>query len=70
MKVTLEWYELLQAALCGVRRHIEALHKGLPDKHGFDSDGWGAHIEGAAGEMAAAKSLGLYWNGSINTFSK
>lgn len=31
---------------------------------------WGVHIDGAAAEMAAAKSMGVYWSGSINTFKE
>jgi hypothetical protein len=29
---------------------------------------WSIHIEGAAGEMAAAKALGRYWAMPVNTF--
>jgi hypothetical protein len=57
------------AAQIGVLRQLEAVRKGLPDRHGFDGDtGWTIHIEGAAGEIAAAKALGLYWGGTVNTF--
>ncbi len=68
MKITLSWYELWIAGSIGLKRHIEALQKGLADKHGFNGDGWGAHVEGAAGEMAAAKAMNRYYSGSINTF--
>ncbi len=69
MRVTLSPYELSMAAQVGSRRQIEALTKGLPDKHGFGGeDGWTVHIEGACGEMAVASALGRYWSGSVNTF--
>lgn len=69
MRVVLTWYELFLASQIGVKRQVEALKRNLPDRHGAKADqGWQVHVEGAAGEMAAAKALGLYWSGSINTF--
>jgi hypothetical protein len=69
MNVKLTGSELYLAAQIGIARQMEAMRKGLPDKHGFDGlEGWTVHIEGAAGEMAVAKALGLFWNGSLNTF--
>lgn len=67
--ITLEWYELASACLVGMRRQLAALRRHLPDRYGCDEfDGWSVHIEGAAGEMAVAKALNQYWNGSVNTF--
>lgn len=54
--------------MIGAKRNIEAKVRRLPDRHGFKGCGWDAHIEGACGEIATAKLLGLFWNGSINTF--
>jgi len=70
INVTLNASEMLAAAFVGVRRHVAAIARGLADKHGLtgDKDGWGLHIEGAAGEVAAAKALGRYWSASVNTF--
>jgi len=69
IQVDLMSYELLQAAVVGVARHIKALSRQQPDSYGFDGEtGWQAHIEGACGELAVAKCLGLYWSGSIDTF--
>lgn len=69
MKIKLSISEMHIAAQIGSMRQIQALAKGLPDRHGFDGlDGWSVHIEGAAGEMAVAKALNLYWGGSVNTF--
>ncbi len=66
--VSLEWHEVMLAAGVGMRRHASALREGRPDRHGFDGDGWGSHVEGACGELAVAKLLNLYWNGSVDTF--
>lgn len=68
--VTLETYEWAMAASAGMRRQMAAVAAGLEDKHGFNGDGWGVHIEGACGEMAVAKALGIYWDGSVNTFKR
>jgi hypothetical protein len=50
-------------------RRIQVLQKGLKDSH-YKADGgeWAVDIEGAAGEVAVAKVLGMYWSGSVNTF--
>ena len=66
--VILTWHEVAMASHVGWMRHIVSLRDNRADKHGFTGDGWGAHCEGACGEMAVAKLLGCYWNGSINTF--
>lgn len=69
LSVTLNWYELWMATQVGVKRHLEALQRNLPDRHGCDpDDGWSVHIEGAAGEMAAAKAMNRFYSGSVNTF--
>lgn len=67
--VTLAQHELMMAAPVGVRRHVEALERGLTDRHGAESEPpWQIHIEGACGECATAKCLGIYWDGSTGTF--
>lgn len=38
---------------------------GDPDDNG---DGWTRHVEGACGEMAVSKVLGLYWSASVDTY--
>ena len=69
MKVTLTMSEVLMAATIGVMRQISALKRKLPDRHGCTKDvGWQVHIEGACGELAAAKAMGKFWDGGINTF--
>lgn len=73
--VTLDWFELALAAEVGVRRQLESFREGRRDLYGAKSAegggrgrGWHLHIEGAAGELAVAKALGRFWNGSVNTF--
>jgi hypothetical protein len=67
--IQLDRYELFNAAFTGVLRHLSSLYRGSPDAHGYNGeDGWTKHIEGAAGEVAAAKACNLFWGGSVNTF--
>lgn len=69
IEVKLSRFEMFMAASVGIRRHIEALSRDLPDRHGFDgASGWQVHIEGACGEVAFAKAAERYWSGSVNTF--
>ena len=59
--VRLTTAELWQAASVGALRHMQALARGQKDAHGFDGeDSWTIHIEGACGELAFAKHLGVY----------
>lgn len=71
MTIKLDWHEIAVCAAVGVRRRVEAIRKGLKDAPGFNrTDVWAIDIEGACGEMAAAKALGRYWDGSVNTFHR
>ena len=71
MTIKLAWFEMAVCASVGIRRRIEALRRGLKDRPDFKRDFvWTADIEGACGEMAAAKALGRYWDGSVNTFHR
>lgn len=67
-RVKLTGYEMTIAAVAGCIRHIASLQAGRKDKHGAEPNGWQLHIEGALGELAAAKATGAYWSGSVNTF--
>jgi hypothetical protein len=67
--VTLEWYEVALASRVGLSRQLNALSHGKAEADGRGGEpGWNHHIEGALGELAAAKFLGLYWGGPINTY--
>lgn len=67
--VRLTPHELFMAANVGLRRQVSSLVAGRQDRHGLNpDDGWRVHIEGACGELAVAKFLGKYWDGSVDTF--
>ncbi len=69
MTVTLTTTEWMRAGYVGLQRHIASKRQGLQDKHGADKEkGFDLHIIGACGELAAAKAIGRYWPGGINTF--
>jgi len=64
--VSLTWGELGFAMWIGAVRQLQNLKAGRTDAHGRGADdGWTAHIEGAAGEMALAKAMGVYWSGAL-----
>jgi len=67
-EIILTDFECKLAAGVGLERQLQALEKGLKPGYGYEGTGWKEHIEGACGEMAAAKYLNCYWNGSFNTF--
>jgi len=67
-KVELTWFEVAMAANVGLARQLAALRAGRPDRHGYHGLGWTEHCEGACGELAVAKIMGIYWNGSIDSF--
>lgn len=69
VEVSLSPVEMQHAAMVGALRQIESIRLRLRDQFGADPDNaWSIHIEGAAGEMAAAKALGRYWTMPVNTF--
>lgn len=62
MNVQLSWTEVAVAARIGETRYMRALAAGRVPAHGIPrAEAWGAHIEGACAELAAAKGLGVYW---------
>jgi hypothetical protein len=67
--VVLSHAEVMQAAQAGIMRLVGNMKRGLSDRYGApQTDRWGIDIEGACGEMAVAKYLGLYWSGAIGNF--
>ena len=69
MKVYLTPSELYQAANVGCMRQCTNLRDGRKHRHGADASvGWSLSIEGACGEAAVAKALGIYWSGSLGDF--
>lgn len=69
MDITLTWNEVAMASEIGRLRHLSSVRAGRTPGYGFAGVGWTEHCEGACGELAVAKALGRYWDGSINTFS-
>lgn len=67
--VTLTVAEARLAAAVGVERQLQALQQHLAHRNGA-ADTWTLHIEGAAGELAAAKALGVYWPATVGTFHR
>jgi hypothetical protein len=63
--VTLTSAEIMQAAMVGSMRQATNLRDGRRDADGFEGEGWSEHIEGAAGECAVAKALGVFWSGRL-----
>jgi len=59
------------AALVGVERHIQSRRRCYQNRYGAkENESWQIDIEGACGEMAVAKYLGIYWGGHTGTFKK
>lgn len=68
-RVFLNPHEVDMAAAVGMRRNLSAMKAGKTPQHGCPPDDlWRVHIEGACGELAVAKFLGRYWDGSVDTF--
>ena len=63
MIVTLNEEELFLAHHIGGVRQRAAMRRGVPPEKPGPLSAWDIHFIGAAGELAAAKALGLYWNG-------
>lgn len=67
--VHLAHHEVRMAAMVGLNRQLAGMRDNRQHKYGMNpEDGWRAHIEGACGELAVAKFLGRYWDGSVDTF--
>ena len=60
-KVTLSASEMAFAAFSGVAREAANRVDGIGRAGVFSRSGWDTHIEGACGECAVAKCLGVYW---------
>ena len=61
--------EMMQAGLVGLMRGVGSIKAGKHHRFGADPEnGWSLNIEGAMGEMAAAKVMRRYWSGAVNTY--
>ena len=77
MKVTVEldWNEVSLGAFVGLRRTITSLRKGRhrdvwATKVKNKDSRWQVEIEGSLAEVAVAKHLGVFWDGSVDTFKR
>ena len=62
IRVWLTTSELMVAAYVGSARNVQSLMQGWTPAAGVGlCNTWTPNIEGAAGEMAVAKGLGMYW---------
>ena len=68
--VRLDPAEALRVVIVGAQRQLASVYAGRTPGHRFDGDPWAAHIEGAAGEYAAAKALGIHWPGHVDAFDQ
>lgn len=68
MLITLTQAEAAMASEIGRLRQLHALFRGWRSAHGCEGLGWDEHIEGACGELAVARALSIYWDGSLDTF--
>ena len=67
VEVTLNRWEIAISGFVGVLRQSEAIGRKLKSKMAPENP-FEIHVNGAAGEMAVAKALNLYWKGGINEF--
>jgi hypothetical protein len=64
LNIRLSLAEMQIAAQVGIQRQIQNLKNGAVPAYGAgNKNDWQLHIEGALGEMALAKHLGIYWDG-------
>ena len=65
--VRLSSFEIMHAATAGVARNVTAIRDARPLEDGRYDTGFGRHVDGAIGELAVAKHLGLYWQPAVGT---
>jgi hypothetical protein len=53
--------ELMVASYVGSARNVQSMMRGWQRASGIQTETWSSNIEGAAGEMAVAKLLNIYW---------
>lgn len=70
LEIRLDGKELLMAANVGLARNHSSIVNNRKPSHGWKGPAWNIHIEGACAEMAVAKVMRCYWNGSIDTFKQ
>jgi len=70
IRIKLDWSEILVASSVGCMRNVQSLRNRCKPGNsiGLD-DTWTINIEGAAGEMAVAKYLQMYWSGNVGNYN-
>lgn len=67
VKVSLEWFEFSVASHVGHLRQVESIRAGGSGGHMMGNVD---EAEAAAAEMAVAKALNRFWDGSVNNFDR
>ena len=69
--VTLTTGEVAAGVAVGIARQQEGVMRGMVDPRArvehTKREHWSGHIEGALGELAVCKALGVHWTASVNT---
>jgi hypothetical protein len=68
--VELAWFEVAIGSEVGRLRQLNAMKKGSKPSHSYNREPWADHINGACGELAVAKALGIYFPGSVGTYGQ
>lgn len=70
MNIVLSASEIMLAANVGMRRNAAAIIEQRRARFAerYPGELWAFHIEAACAELAVARTLNAFWNGSINTF--
>jgi len=68
--ITLTPVEMMIAGQVGTMRRVKSRNQGYnAGKHTYKSD-WNTDFDGACSEIALAKYLNIYWDGSVNSFKR
>lgn len=71
--VMISMQEMIYGTTIGAMRQYVSAKDGRKPAHGFDKTDQsplGVHVDGAVAELAVAKVLGKYYDGTLNTFKK
>lgn len=68
VEISLTPHNLFMAGLVGISRHVKGAWK--PGRYGVNNSnaGWQVNCDGAAGEMAVAKWLDVFYDGNLGNF--
>lgn len=71
MEVRLEYFEMQMGAKVAVDRKLNSIRDRLKQNNyeGGDKE-WTEEVESSCAELVVAKALGLYWDGSVDTYKR